>query len=98
MTVSLYIIKRLHVKSLHFQVQLHVHVCWLHEVGDEFNLIFLCPIFNYDRERYLDRRIRRPIMQHIVNLINSNNILKLKKNKYILWKNDATLHVRFMSM
>ena len=52
----------------------------IHDIGDEFHYVCLCPIFNEDREKYLDRYTRtRPNMQKFINLINTENITKLRK-------------------
>ena len=49
------------------------------EVGDEFHFMFLCPIFQNLREKYIDTSMRlRPSMQNFLNLINSKDVYKLR--------------------
>ena len=50
------------------------------DLGDEFHYLFVCPIFDYVREQYIDSYTRiRPNMQKFVDLINTDNVIKLKK-------------------
>lgn len=49
------------------------------DLGDEYHYFMVCPLFNDDRKRYIERNVyRRPNMIKFINLLTSKNCKKLR--------------------
>ena len=63
------------------EISIECPCCDMHESGDEFHYVFVCPFFRKERELYLGRKVivKRLCTSHMFNLFLCSGIGQLKK-------------------
>ena len=74
-------------------------ICDKNEIGDEFHYLFICPVFQEDRNRLIKEYYRKfPSMYKFIELMSTTNMKDLRKTSTICNNNHSKISVILIAL